>query len=127
MLAFHHACFSTAYQNDLILCTEKGVHEDQSPVLGHFALQGSLLWDPSQNITKQAEKYPGIIVLEFSISLAHFFQDVELQNIMFAAARLPLTFTLPTSSSFVMSNRLNAPLSHLIDNLHQEIVINMLT
>lgn len=86
MLAFCHACFTTAYLNGLTLCTEKGVHGDQSPVLGHFALQGSLLWDPTQNIPKQAEIYPEFQSSDSSIYLAHFFQDVEQQNITFAAA-----------------------------------------
>lgn len=86
MLAFCHACFTPAYQNGLFLCTEKGVHEDQLPVLGHFAPQGSLLWDPTQHIPKQAEIHPEFQSCDSSISLAHFLQDVQLQNIMFAAA-----------------------------------------
>lgn len=40
---------------------------------------------------------------------------------------LPLTFTWFGSSSFFMSNRVNASPTHLVDNLHQGIVINILT
>jgi len=82
MLVFCHACFTPACQNGLFLCTGK----DQPPVLGHFALQGSLLWDPTQRVPKQAEMYPKFQSCDFNFSLAHFFQDIEGQNIMFAAA-----------------------------------------
>lgn len=40
---------------------------------------------------------------------------------------LPLTFTLFGFSSLFMSKRVNASPTHLVDNLHQEIVINILT
>lgn len=85
MLAFCYACFTPACQNGLFMCTEKGAHEDQPPVLGHFALQGSLLWDPIQHIPKQPEIFPEFQTCDSPFPIAHFFQDAELQNIMFAA------------------------------------------